>query len=76
MAFSEYVKIQAWKRANGRCEKCNKQLVWANHNEGERGAWEAHHKTSVAVGGQDVLSNCKILCLECHKNTVTYGRHR
>ena len=75
MAFSEIIKREAWNRANGRCENCGKELVWSNHNEGERGAWEAHHKTSVNAGGQDVVSNCKVLCLECHKNTRTYGRH-
>lgn len=37
--------------------------------------WEAHHKTAVAAGGQDVLLNCKILCLDCHKSTYTYGKH-
>lgn len=43
--------------------------------EDEGGAWEAHHKVAVASGGQDVLSNCKVLCLDCHKKTYTYGRH-
>lgn len=75
MAFSEIVKWEAFRRAGGHCESCGKELVWHNHNEGERGAWEAHHKTSVAAGGQDVLSNCKVLCLECHKRTYTYGSH-
>ena len=75
MAFSESVKWEAWKRADGRCEGCGKQLSLWNHNEGEWGAWEAHHKTSVAAGGQDTLSNCKILYLECHKKTYTYGSH-
>ena len=75
MAFSENVKREAFIRAGGHCECCNKELVWQNHEEGERGAWEAHHKISVAAGGQDTLSNCKILCLDCHKKTRTYGSH-
>ncbi len=33
--------------------------------------WEAHHKVAVASGGQDILSNCKVLCLDCHKKTYT-----
>ena len=75
MAFSENVKREAFIRAGGHCECCKKELIWQNHKEGERGAWEAHHKTSVASGGQDTLSNCKILCLDCHKKTRTYGSH-
>ena len=75
MGFSTEIIEKAWNRANGRCERCGKQLVRENHNEGERGAWEAHHKTAQSSGGSDSLSNCEILCLECHKNTYSYGRH-
>lgn len=85
MPFSEDVKLQAWKRAGGRCEckrvscghsgRCNKQLVYSNHSEGQRGAWEAHHVISESNGGSDTLSNCQVLCLDCHKNTKSYGSH-
>lgn len=37
--------------------------------------WESHHKESVASGGQETLSNWKVLCLDCHKKTYTYGSH-
>lgn len=74
MAFSENVKLEAFKKAKGRCEECGKQLVWDNHLEGERGAWEAHHITAIsAKTGTDTLSNCRVLCLDCHKKTETYG---
>lgn len=73
MAFSESAKRAIFLKANGKCEKCGKVLVYANHSEGERGAWEAHHKTSVAAGGDDVPSNGMALCLDCHKKTYTYG---
>ena len=77
MAFSLTVVQQAWQRANGRCEcrrrthnhpyvHCGKQLVWANRGRDGRGAWEAHH---ITAGGPDTLSNCEILCWECHKAT-------
>ncbi len=86
MRFSQAVIQEAWKRAGGRCEcerteckhgrsRCNKELVWDNHFEGEPGAWEAHHKIAVASGGTDTVSNCEILCLDCHKKTRSYGRH-
>ena len=86
MGFSKEVIQEAWDRAGGRCEcrrtnckhgglRCNKELVWKNRSEGERGAWEAHHITAVASGGTDTVSNCEILCLDCHKKTRSYGRH-
>lgn len=74
MAFSSEVKKIIFDKANGKCESCGKQLVFENHAEGQRGAWEAHHKTSVASRGADIASNGKALCLACHKATRTYGR--
>lgn len=74
MAFSEKTRHEIFKNARGRCERCGKQLVFENHVEGQRGAWEAHHRTSVAAGGTNVPSNGEALCLECHKKTRTYGR--
>ena len=67
MAFSETTKLQALQRANYRCEKCGKSVTMAT--------CQAHHKTSVAAGGNDTVSNCKILCINCHKKTYTYGKH-
>lgn len=77
MAFPDSVVQQAWQRAGGRCEctrithghgaRCNKQLVWANRGREGRGAWEAHHRRK---GGPDTLSNCEILCWDCHKRTL------
>lgn len=74
MAFSQSDKDEIFKHAHGKCERCGKLLCHDNHNEGERGAWEAHHKTSIAAGGRDVPSNGEALCLACHKATRTYGR--
>ena len=68
--FTEETVKQAWDRAKGCCEgyKCSKQLVWKNRDkDGERGAWNAHHKVPVAEGGSNDLRNCQILCLDCHK---------
>jgi len=76
MAFSDDVVGQAWSRAGGRCEcrrtthghtgRCNKELVWANRGREGRGAWEAHH---ISSSGGDTLSNCEILCWDCHTRT-------
>lgn len=84
MAFSESTIKAAWERAGGKCEctrvthshgtRCNKQLVWENRGREGRGKWEAHHKTAVSSGGNDNLSNCEIVCFECHKGTQSFGK--
>ncbi len=81
MSFPENIVMQAWQRAGGRCEcrrsnhdhyyaRCNKELVWENRGREGRGAWEAHHINSY---GGDSLSNCEILCWDCHKRTGSFG---
>ena len=75
MGFSAETIFKAFIRASGCCEYCGAKLDWNNHREGQRGAWEAHHKIAQKDGGSDNLSNCKILCLNCHKNTDSYGSH-
>jgi len=78
MAFSDEVIRQAWQRAGGKCEcrrtshnhpyvRCNKELVWENSGREGRGAWEAHH---ISASGGDTLSNCEILCWDCHLKTL------
>jgi 5-methylcytosine-specific restriction endonuclease McrA len=82
MAFSEAVKDQAFARSGGRCE-CHRQhnAMNASHHGGRcpktftrhGGQWEAHHIVSVLSGGSDTLSNCEVLCLDCHNLVRTYG---
>lgn len=78
MAFPQTVVESAWKRSGGCCEcrrishshpntRCNKQLVWENRGREGRGKWEAHHINS---NGTDTLSNCEILCWDCHSKTL------
>lgn len=86
MSFSDEVVKAAWKRAGGKCEcerktcghgsRCDKPLSWNQRgNDNSAYGWETHHKVAQAKGGLDTLSNCQILCMECHKNTQSYGRH-
>jgi hypothetical protein len=82
MPFSDETVQKAWCDAKGKCEcrrsshdhpfaGCNRELVWENRGRDiERGAWEAHHMTRVMDGREDELSNCEILCWECHKKTL------
>lgn len=68
MAFSEETKKAALKSAGNRCEckrlshthagRCKTTLTKASA--------EFHHKTAVASGGSDALSNCEVLCRTCH----------
>jgi len=82
MCFSDETVQKAWCDAKGRCEcrrpshdhpftGCTNELVWESRGrDSGRGAWEVHHMMSVADGGGDELSNCEILCRECHKKTL------
>ena len=76
--FSDETVEKAWKRAKGICEcervshknhkgkNCKQELTYKNRGTEGEGAWEAHHKGDVS---DDSLSNCQILCWECHKQT-------
>lgn len=79
MAFSEATKDAAYVRSGGRCE-CHRQdgLHYGRcptrvnrHGPGV----EYHHKTATDRGGSDGLSNCEVLCVQCHMRTDSYGRH-
>ncbi len=75
MAFPESVIKQVWDRSGGKCE-CTRTSCWhigrcsdiltANN-------WQANHKTAVAEGGADTLSNCEALCIKCYKYTGSYS---
>lgn len=76
MAISQETRRQLNSRAGGRCE-CSMR-VCSHHNAGTRcphklnQGWEAHHRTA---GGPDTLGNLTAMCVTCHKNTRTYGKH-
>lgn len=81
MAFPKSVKDAALLRSGGRCECRRKHTYDTNppHKGGRcpqrirQGQWEAHHKTALASGGPDTLSNCEALCIRCHHLTGSYG---
>jgi len=77
MAFSEATKLAANRRAGGQCECTMTICDHRGRCTNRLGTnWHAHHKTSVASGGTDDLSNCLAMCIPCHENTRTYGRPR
>lgn len=68
--FPKDVVDAAWMRSRGRCEKCSKELSKGSRGKESAMGWEAHHINSNA---EPTLSNCAILCQDCHKATRSYG---
>ena len=56
--FSKAVKLAAWKRAKGACERCTAKII---------GGVEYHHEKEDTFGGEPVLENCVVLCITCHR---------
>lgn len=56
--FSSKVKVAAFERASGRCEKCTARLVV--------GKFAYDHVIADALGGEPTLENCAVLCNACH----------
>lgn len=56
--FPPKVRLAAFQRAAGHCEGCTARLV--------PGRFHYDHDLSDAMGGEPVLSNCKVLCTACH----------
>ncbi len=56
--FPKRVKLQAWERANGKCEGCGALL--------RPGSFDYDHTLPDTMGGEPTLDNCKVLCRGCH----------
>ena len=58
--FSKSVRVDAFRRAKGRCEnpKCGLYIKWKPH--------EFDHRIPCAFTDDNSLENCVVLCLECH----------
>lgn len=57
--FSRKTLCEGYDRAKGKCEKCRAVL--------KTGAWHGDHILPDVLGGEPVLANLQILCVECHK---------
>lgn len=75
MGFSTEVMAGRLARQDEKCACCEKALVISNRDQGERGAWHAHH-----IDGDtdnNVLSNCACVCINdpenCHLNIAHNG---
>lgn len=58
-------------RANGQCERCRKPGPFLRRTDSTP-YLEVHHKTQLAVGGEDTLENAIALCPNCHRE-LHYG---
>lgn len=55
--FPAKVKLAAWERADGHCERCTAKLY--------PGKYRYNHRIPDALGGQPTLDNCEVLCIAC-----------
>lgn len=56
--FTAKVKVAAFERAKGHCEKCTARLMVGNI--------QYDHVIADALGGEPTLENCAVLCVSCH----------
>lgn len=57
--FPKAVKRDAAARSGGKCEGCGKRLGF--------GDYHYDHDLPDFLGGEPTLSNCRVLCITCHK---------
>lgn len=58
--FPKAIKVAAFERAGGRCERCTAKITAAN------GPPEYDHTMPDYLGGEPTLENCTVLCRNCH----------
>jgi len=56
--FPTKVRVAAFQRADGKCEKCSARLTV--------GKFAYDHRIADAIGGEPTLENCEVLCVGCH----------
>lgn len=61
--FSAKVKVAAFDRANGRCERCTAKIGVGNV--------EYDHAIPCALGGEPTEANCVVLCKTCHRSKTS-----
>jgi len=72
MAFTEENVKKRFNFSQGKCECCERELVWKQRDRGIEGSWHAHHVVPKSTIDDDTLSNMAILCtdepINCHIN--------
>jgi 5-methylcytosine-specific restriction enzyme A len=62
--FTPKTKLQAFENAKGHCTRCTAKLY--------HGKIRYNHRIPDALGGDNSLANCEVLCLACD-TPQTYG---
>lgn len=68
-----FVVAEVLERANGICERCKAPAPFYRKKDGSP-FLEVHHKTRLADGGEDTVSNAVALCPNCHRE-LHFGKH-
>jgi hypothetical protein len=73
MQIPSLIVEKAWENSGGYCQRCGETLTWKNRggNKG-RGKWVAH---SISGLQKPSLTDYKILCWWCHRQTVLNRAH-
>ena len=50
---------QVYLESDGLCSMCERVVLFSDY--------ELDHRISLANGGEDVIENTQVLCVECHK---------
>ena len=71
--FKQSELENAWKKADGKCECCGKNLSWNNQGRGSGwGAWEAH----LGTGRKTPMILCTGEPENCHLNCGHNGAYK
>lgn len=65
------VIVETLLRANGKCERCNRDAPFIRKSDGTP-YLEVHHRISLNDGGEDSVENAVALCPNCHRE-VHFG---
>lgn len=60
--FSKAIKLRAWERCGGKCERCHQKIV---------GVAEYDHTIPDRLDGEPTLKNCTVLCARCHRTKTS-----
>ena len=61
--FTQEIKDTVWKKRQGYCQKCKDYISGVPHYD---------HKRPVKYGGDNKISNCQLLCANCHALKTRY----
>lgn len=66
--FTEKQQAQAYMNQGKKCDICKKPF--------DIEELEAHHKVAFGDGGETTISNCQMLCKNCHADITAHQNHK